>query len=193
LHDPSCNIRPKGRLFSAKAQNSGTNPAAPFCGKTGQRPQANELPNSLALRCKLHESVSTHAICRLIRSLIRFDETPAGARIFVPARPRHLHPAAACYAGSLMTYVVTAPCLKCKYTDCVEVCPVDCFREDAEMLIIDPASCIDCGACVPTCPVDAIFEDKKVPEQYREWIRINAEKAPLLPMISEKKPPLAPS
>ena len=90
-----------------------------------------------------------------------------------------------------MTYVVTEPCINCKYTDCVDICPVDCFQEDEKMLLIDPDVCINCGACVPVCPVDAIFEDADVPEKWKEWIQINAEKAKTLPLITEMKPPLA--
>ena len=89
-----------------------------------------------------------------------------------------------------MAYVVTEPCIKCKYTDCVEVCPVDCFHEDEEMLVIDPEECIDCAACIPTCPVDAIFWDEEVPEKWKEYIELNAEKAKCLPVIDEKKEPL---
>ena len=73
-----------------------------------------------------------------------------------------------------MTYVVTESCIKCKYTDCVEVCPVDCFYEGPEFLVIDPDECIDCGACIPECPVDAIFADTDVPEEEEHWIERNA-------------------
>ncbi len=89
-----------------------------------------------------------------------------------------------------MAYVVTEPCLKCKYTDCVEVCPVDCFHEDETILYIDPDECIDCAACVPECPVEAIFEEDDVPEKWRDYIQLNAEKAPGLPVIMERKEPL---
>ena len=63
-----------------------------------------------------------------------------------------------------MTYVVVEACIKCKYTDCVEVCPVDCFHEGPNFLAIDPEECIDCGACVPVCPVEAIFEADELPD-----------------------------
>ena len=76
-----------------------------------------------------------------------------------------------------MTHVVTEACVKCKYTDCVTVCPVDCFHEDAEMLVIDPEVCIDCGACIPECPVDAIFADTDVPDEEESWIDRNAEES----------------
>ena len=65
-----------------------------------------------------------------------------------------------------MTYVVTDACIKCKYTDCVEVCPVDCFYEGENMLVIHPEECIDCGVCEPECPVEAIFEESEVPEEW---------------------------
>ena len=75
-----------------------------------------------------------------------------------------------------MTYVVTDECVKCKYTDCVEVCPVDCFYEGEFMLVINPEECIDCGVCVPECPVDAIKEES--PDLIK-WIEINKELASL--------------
>lgn len=89
-----------------------------------------------------------------------------------------------------MTTVVTDNCRLCRFTDCVTVCPVNCFHGDDEMLYIDPEVCIDCGACIPECPVQAIFEEPDLPEDKREWIAINAEKAPLLPVIDEKQEPL---
>lgn len=91
---------------------------------------------------------------------------------------------------TIMTFVVTDNCLKCRFTDCVTVCPVDCFHADDEMLYIDPDECIDCGACEPECPVEAIFEEGDLPEDKKEWIEINATKAPNLPVIAEKQDPL---
>jgi ferredoxin len=64
----------------------------------------------------------------------------------------------------------------CKYTDCVTVCPVDCFYQDDQMLYIDPQECIDCGACVPECPVEAIFHETNVPSQWQQFIELNAER-----------------
>lgn len=90
-----------------------------------------------------------------------------------------------------MTHVVCEPCVKCKYTDCVTVCPVDCFHEDGEMLVIDPEVCIDCGACIPECPVQAIYTEEDVPEKWESFTGLNADKAPDLPVITEKKEPLA--
>jgi len=87
-----------------------------------------------------------------------------------------------------MTYVVTESCIKCKYTDCVDVCPVDCFREGPNMLVIDPVECIDCTLCVPECPVEAIFAEDDVPVAQRTFIELNAELAKEWPAITEKKP-----
>jgi len=83
-----------------------------------------------------------------------------------------------------MTFVVTENCHRCRYTDCVAVCPVDCFHGDAEMLYIDPEVCIDCGACVPECPVEAIYEEGTVPDDQAHWLAINAERAPKLPVVN---------
>ncbi len=91
-----------------------------------------------------------------------------------------------------MAHVVAAPCFGCKYTDCVVVCPVDCFYEGEQMLYIHPDECVDCGACVPECPVEAIFYEDDVPGQWREFIALNAEMAPQCPQITVKKTPLAP-
>jgi len=89
-----------------------------------------------------------------------------------------------------MAFVVTSPCDGCKYTDCVTVCPCDCFHEGETMLYIDPELCIDCGACEPECPVDAIFFEDSVPEQWRDCIPLNAEMALKTPSIVDKKKPL---
>jgi ferredoxin len=87
-----------------------------------------------------------------------------------------------------MTYVVTESCIRCKYTDCVDVCPVDCFREGPNMLVIDPDECIDCTLCVAECPVEAIFAEDDVPDDQREFTAINAELAKLWKPIIERKP-----
>ncbi|MFK7820886.1 MAG: 4Fe-4S binding protein [Planctomycetaceae bacterium] len=86
--------------------------------------------------------------------------------------------------------VITEPCFNCKYTDCVVVCPVDCFYEGESMLFIHPDECIDCGACAPECPTEAIFSMEEVPEKWAEYIQLNAEMAPKCPNITERKPPL---
>ena len=86
-----------------------------------------------------------------------------------------------------MTYVVTEGCIQCKYTDCVDVCPVDCFVEGPNFLAIDPEECIDCTLCVAECPVEAIFADDDVPEDQQEYIEINARLAKIWPIITEKK------
>lgn len=73
-----------------------------------------------------------------------------------------------------MAYIVADPCVKCKYTDCVAVCPVDCFYEGKNMLVIHPDECIDCGACEPECPTTAIFEEAELPEKWSPYVSINA-------------------
>ena len=89
-----------------------------------------------------------------------------------------------------MTYVVTDACVKCKYTDCVDVCPVDCFREGPNFLVIDPDECIDCTLCVAECPVEAIYAEDDVPAQMHDFIALNVELAKTWPAIIEKKEPL---
>ncbi len=86
-----------------------------------------------------------------------------------------------------MAYVVTENCIKCKYTDCVEVCPVDCFREGPNFLVIDPEECIDCTLCVPECPVNAIFAEDDLPTEQQQFTALNAELAKVWPPIIEKK------
>ena len=73
-----------------------------------------------------------------------------------------------------MAYVVADPCVKCKYTDCVAVCPVDCFYEGKNSLAINPDECIDCGACEPECPTTAIFEESELPAKWSVYAEINA-------------------
>lgn len=85
-----------------------------------------------------------------------------------------------------MTYVVTESCIRCKYTDCVDVCPVDCFKVGPNFLVIDPDECIDCAVCVPECPVNAIYADQDVPEDQREFIEINRELSRSWPNITKK-------
>ena len=91
-----------------------------------------------------------------------------------------------------MPYVVTENCQQCRFTDCVTVCPVDAFHGDAEMLYIDPDACIDCGACESQCPVKAIKADTDAEKNpaLSSWIGVNREKAPGLPLITKKGPPL---
>jgi ferredoxin len=74
-----------------------------------------------------------------------------------------------------MTHVVLESCIRCKYTDCVDVCPVDCFREGPNMLVIDPDECIDCAVCIPECPVNAIVPEEDVPSDQLAFIKLNAE------------------
>ena len=91
-----------------------------------------------------------------------------------------------------MSYVVTDACIKCKYTDCVEVCPVDCFREGPNFLVIDPDECIECSLCVPECPVAAIYAEDEVPADQQGFIELNRElaKNPAWMPITERKDPL---
>lgn len=88
----------------------------------------------------------------------------------------------------VMTYVVTESCIRCKYTDCVDVCPVDCFREGPNFLVIDPDECIDCTLCVAECPVEAIFAEDDVPEDQQAFKALNAELAKAWKPIIERKP-----
>lgn len=88
-----------------------------------------------------------------------------------------------------MTFVVTEACIKCKLTDCVEVCPVDCFHEGANFLVIDPDECIDCTLCEPECPVEAIFSEDELPPGQEKYLQINEELSQHWPVITEMKDP----
>ena len=88
-----------------------------------------------------------------------------------------------------MTFVVTDNCIKCKYTDCVEVCPVDCFYAGPNFLVIHPDECIDCALCEPECPAEAIFEEDDVPEGMEHFTELNAELAEIWPNITEQIDP----
>ena len=88
-----------------------------------------------------------------------------------------------------MPYVVTERCIRCVYTDCVEVCPVECFHDAGELLVIDPQECIDCGACVPACPVEAIYFDEDLPQGQEEFMAINEKLAKTSPIIFAAKDP----
>ena len=86
-----------------------------------------------------------------------------------------------------MTFVVTESCIKCKYTDCVEVCPVDCFHEGPNFLVIDPEECIDCAMCEPECPVNAIVSEDDLPEDQADFLQINEELAAQWPVLTVRK------
>jgi ferredoxin len=86
-----------------------------------------------------------------------------------------------------MTFVVTENCIRCKYTDCVEVCPVDCFREGPNFLVIDPDECIDCALCEPECPANAIFSEDNLPEEQQQLLALNAKLAKEWPVITRNK------
>ena len=89
-----------------------------------------------------------------------------------------------------MPHIVTDNCRRCRFTECVMVCPVACFHGDEEMLYIDNVQCVDCGACVQACPVHAIYEQSDLPADKVEWVAANAERSAALPVISEKQEPL---
>ncbi|MEX1081435.1 MAG: ferredoxin FdxA [Halofilum sp. (in: g-proteobacteria)] len=86
-----------------------------------------------------------------------------------------------------MTYVVTENCIKCKYTDCVEVCPVDCFHEGPNFLAIDPEECIDCTLCEPECPVDAIYSEDELPADQEHFLEINERLSQKWPVLTAQK------
>ena len=95
-----------------------------------------------------------------------------------------------------MAFVVTEPCVNCKYTDCVVVCPMECFYGDDRQLYIDPADCIHCDACLPECPVEAIYPESDVPEKWKSYISLNAERVKVLKpagaRVTEKRIELMP-
>jgi len=119
----------------------------------------------------------------------------AGFPVFKPARRRHVRSSAAGFAriradsrtGSAMPFVVTENCIKCKYTDCVEVCPVDCFHEGPNFLVIDPDECIDCTLCEPECPINAIYPEDDVPAGQEMFVALNAELSQAWPVITTRK------
>lgn len=87
-----------------------------------------------------------------------------------------------------MTHIVIGNCIDCKFTDCVLVCPVDCFYENDTQLVIDPDECIDCSACIAECPVEAIYAEDEVPEEHEAYLEINASEA--LRLINEGVEPI---
>ena len=93
--------------------------------------------------------------------------------------------------GYSMTYVVTENCIKCKFTDCVDVCPVDCFYEGKNFLVINPDECIDCSLCVPACPAEAIYPDDEVPADQQEFTLLNATLSQQWPNINKMQTPAA--
>jgi len=94
------------------------------------------------------------------------------------------------YQDPSMPFVVTENCIKCKYTDCVEVCPVDCFHEGPNFLVIDPDECIDCTLCEPECPINAIYPEDDVPAGQEQYVALNAELSKEWPVITARKDPL---
>ncbi len=90
-----------------------------------------------------------------------------------------------------MTFVVTENCIRCKYTDCVEVCPVDCFREGPEFLVIDPDECIDCALCETECPVNAIYSEDDLPPDQQIFLDLNAKLSKQWPLINRSQSALS--
>ena len=91
--------------------------------------------------------------------------------------------------GYYMTFVVTESCIRCKYTDCVEVCPVDCFHEGPNMLVIDPEECIDCTLCEPECPVEAIMSEDDLSEDQQKFLQLNKDLSAKWPVLTQAKGP----
>ena len=89
-----------------------------------------------------------------------------------------------------MTHVVTEACIRCRYTDCVEVCPVDCFHAGPNMLVIDPDECIDCAVCVAECPVNAIYAEEDLPADQQSFTALNAELTGVFPVLGKRENPL---
>lgn len=89
-----------------------------------------------------------------------------------------------------MTHVVTESCIRCKYTDCVDVCPVDCFKVGPNFLVIDPDECIDCAVCIPECPVNAIYAEEDLPADQKDFVQINADLSKYWPVITKRTDPL---
>lgn len=106
-------------------------------------------------------------------------------------RRAKIPPAASCRRSVAVTHVVTEACIRCRYTDCVEVCPVDCFHAAPNMLVIDPDECIDCAVCIAECPVNAIYAEEDVPAAQQAFIALNAELAGVFPVTTKAEPALA--
>ncbi len=92
-----------------------------------------------------------------------------------------------------MAHIVAEPCIRCKFTDCVAVCPVDCFHEGVNFLVIDPETCIDCGLCPPECPVTAIYAEEDLPDKWSNFTDLNAKYACDWPVIDAQKEPMSSS
>ena len=98
--------------------------------------------------------------------------------------------AALCRRSFAVTHVVTEACIRCRYTDCVDVCPVDCFHAGPNMLVIDPDECIDCAVCVAECPVNAIYAEEDLPADQQAFTALNAELTGVFPVLTKREEPL---
>ena len=114
----------------------------------------------------------------------RNPDLPSRRPLRIPGRQRPLN------SARVMTSVVCEPCIKCKYTDCVDVCPVDCFHEGENFLVIDPEECIECEACHEECPAEAIMAVEEIPEKWADYVELNARLAEIWPVIDEQKDPM---
>jgi ferredoxin len=123
-------------------------------------------------------------ICLKIQGLATLGEVDAGGFALASFSA---HPDSKFTDWTVMTHVVTESCIRCRYTDCVDVCPVDCFREGPNFLAIDPDECIDCAVCVAECPVNAIYAEEDVPADQQQFLKINIDLARKWPSITKTK------
>ncbi len=152
-------------------------------GDGGHRRQADRQGSATGTREHVRAGSASAAVAAL-------KSGPLAARPLA-SRPRLVQSTAAHATPNprtAMTHVVLESCIRCKYTDCVDVCPVDCFREGPNMLTIDPDECIDCAVCIPECPVNAILPEEDVPQDQLKFIKLNAELAKKWPSITKRKP-----
>jgi len=150
-----------------------------------QRNAAMLAKNSGAWEARLSTRCSRYLLCRFA---LAHDCAGMGLSVKIGTRSLPVHSQGQHNKPRItMTYVVTESCIKCKHTDCVDVCPVDCFREGPNFLVIDPDECIDCTLCVAECPVEAIFAEDDVPDSQKDYTSLNAELAKIWKPIIEKK------
>ena len=129
---------------------------------------------------KRHRNRECNKTINLLQVAISINPLNSVALRIIPLNADTINP----INGRKMTHIVTESCIKCRYTDCVDVCPVDCFRAGPNFLVIDPDECIDCAVCIPECPVDAIYAEEDVPEDQKDFIDLNAELSKEWPSIT---------